>query len=91
MLGSNYPDMIDWLPVDFTGGVSGVDVPTRTLHTDFGSFTGDVVNFIPQQRAAALAVAAGFADETGWCPVDGRTFRSRQESTVYVVGDSAAT
>ena len=83
-----YPGMIEWLPVDFVGEVQAVEAGTRTLHTGFGRFTGDVVNFIPPQRAGDIAVNAGLADETGFCPVAFPQMRSRRDDTVFVVGDA---
>ncbi len=84
----HYPGMIEWLPADFVGTVQEVDARTRTLHTGFGKFTGDVVNFIPPQRADDIAVNAGLTDETGFCPVAFPDMRSRRDDAVYVVGDA---
>jgi sulfide dehydrogenase [flavocytochrome c] flavoprotein subunit len=52
-------------------------------------YTGDVVNLIPHQQAAALAVNAGLTDNSGWCPVDQQTFESTLLPGVHVIGDAA--
>ena len=62
---------------------------TRTLVTEFGEHRADVANVIPPQRAGAIAVTAGVADQTGWCPIDPVTFESRLVPNIHVVGDAA--
>ena len=83
-----YPGMIEWLPVDFAGEVAAVDAATKTLHTGFGEFSGDVVNFIPPQRADDIAVEAGLTDATGFCPVRFPEMRAERDDAVFVVGDA---
>jgi hypothetical protein len=86
-----YPDMIEWLPVDFAGPVTAVDTAGMVLMTGGGDrFEADVINLIPPQRAGDLAFDLGLVDETGWCPVDYPSMRSRRRSGVHVVGDSVA-
>lgn len=84
-----YPDMIEWLPLSSGGKVIEVDATTRTLVTDFGRHTGDVVNVIPPQRAGQIAQVAGVADRTGWCPIDPVTFESRLQPNIHVIGDAS--
>ena len=50
-----YPGMIEWVPLSSGGKVIEVDAETRTLVTEFGRHTGDVVNVIPPQRAGQIA------------------------------------
>jgi choline dehydrogenase-like flavoprotein len=85
-----YAGMVEWLPADFIGQVREVDAASKTLHTDFDRFTGDVVNFIPPQRAGDIAVAAGLTDQEGFCPVVYPEMRSRRDPRVFVVGDAVA-
>ena len=59
------------------------------MATDFDDVAANVVNFIPRQRAGDIALAAGTADETGWCPVDPATFASTRVPHVHVIGDAA--
>jgi sulfide dehydrogenase [flavocytochrome c] flavoprotein subunit len=86
-----YPGMIEWVRGSDGGIVDAVDAARKTLVTEAG-FTeqrGDVVNFIPPQRAAAIAVRADLADETGWCPVDQLSFESTRHAGVHVLGDAS--
>lgn len=84
-----YPNMIEWVSLSSGGKVIGVDARTRTLVTDFGRHTGDVVNVIPPQRAGQIAQVAGVADRSGWCPIDPVTFESRLQPNVHVIGDAS--
>ena len=84
-----YPGMVEWIGAADGGRVDEVDVATRTLHTESGEVhKGDVVNFIPPQKAGALAHRAGLTNSDGWCFVDQRTFESKVHKDVYVIGDA---
>jgi len=85
---SLYPGMIEWVPLSFGGGVTGVDAATRTLRTEFGDHRAAVANVIPPQHAGAIAAIAGVADRTGWCPIDPVTFESRLVPNIHVIGDA---
>jgi len=84
----HYPGMIEWLPAQFTGGVSAVDAKSATLITDGEAFKAAVANVIPAQEAGPLAQAAGLTDPSGWCPVDPLTFQSTLQPGIHVVGDA---
>ncbi len=84
-----YPDMIEYHLAEDDGVVRAIDAESRTVATDFNEVQADVVNFIPRQRAADIALATGAADETGWCPVDPATFASTRVPHVHVIGDAA--
>jgi hypothetical protein len=58
------------------------------LHTDFDTESGDVINVVPPQRAADIALRAGTADATGWCPIDAVSFESTRVEGVHVLGDA---
>jgi sulfide dehydrogenase [flavocytochrome c] flavoprotein subunit len=89
--GRFYPGMIEWLPADFTGGgIKAVDAKSNTVITDDDAFEASVANVIPPQKAGTIAVQAGLADATGWCPVDPLTFASKLAPRVYLIGDSIA-
>jgi sulfide dehydrogenase [flavocytochrome c] flavoprotein chain len=65
------------------------DAGSMTVETAFGDeIKGDVVNIIPPQRAGAIAQASGLADESGWCPVDQKTFESTLHKGIHVIGDA---
>jgi NADPH-dependent 2,4-dienoyl-CoA reductase/sulfur reductase-like enzyme len=85
----HYPGMIEWYGPDVHGGIRGVDPAAGTVATDFDIFKGALVNVIPAQKAGAIAAAAGLADDSGFCPVDPHTMRSRKDADVFVIGDSA--
>src|SRR3954447_20015698 len=71
-----YPDLIEWVPLSSGGKVTSVDPATLTVSTDFASYKAAVANVIPAQKAAGIAVLAGVADRTGWCPIDPVSFAS---------------
>ncbi|MFH1873054.1 MAG: FAD/NAD(P)-binding oxidoreductase [Pseudomonadota bacterium] len=51
---------------------------------------GDVINLIPAQRAANLAVKAGLVGaDKKWCPVDMATFESLNHKNIHVIGDAS--
>jgi sulfide dehydrogenase [flavocytochrome c] flavoprotein subunit len=84
-----YGDMIEWVPGNRDGKVTKVDVRERVLETEFGTrHKVDVANVIPPQSAAALAVEAGLANDTGWVPVNTRTFEARAAQGIHVIGDA---
>lgn len=83
-----YLDIVRWVGFTDNGGVLGVDPSTRTVETAFEAFTGDVVNVIPPQRAAALAVDAGLTGTDEWCDVNAATFESVHVPGVHVLGDA---
>ncbi|MDA0997594.1 MAG: FCSD flavin-binding domain-containing protein [Proteobacteria bacterium] len=84
-----YKGMIDYHKVEDDGRVIRVDAEANTFFTDFGAYKGDVANFIPAQKAGAIAVASGLTDETAWCPIDPLTFESPRQKNVHVIGDAA--
>lgn len=87
---SQYPGMIEWIPLGRDGRVTEVIPAERTCVTEFGTrHRGDVVNVIPPQFAAQIARDAGLANESGWCPVNPVTFESQRQPTVYVIGDAS--
>jgi NADPH-dependent 2,4-dienoyl-CoA reductase/sulfur reductase-like enzyme len=86
---AHYDGMIEWLPLKITGGVKAVDVKGMALHTGGDTIKGDVINVIPPQKAGNIAIAAGLANESGWCPIDPFTMASTRAPNVYVIGDSS--
>jgi NADPH-dependent 2,4-dienoyl-CoA reductase/sulfur reductase-like enzyme len=84
-----YPGLIEWVGLSQGGALSQVDAKTKTLSTDFDKYTAAVANIIPPQQAGRVAVLAGVADRTGWCPVDPVTFESKLQKNIHVIGDAA--
>ena len=85
-----YPGMIEWVSASKGGRIDEVDVATRTLHTESGDeHKADVLNFIPPQKAGAIAYQAGLTNDDGWCYVDQRTFESKVHKDIHVIGDAS--
>jgi sulfide dehydrogenase [flavocytochrome c] flavoprotein subunit len=84
----HYPGMIEWLSPQIHGGVKSVDPATNTVVTDFETYNAALVNVIPAQTAGQIAVDAGLANETGFCPIDPANMKSKMDANIYVVGDS---
>jgi len=83
-----YSGMIEWVPGASGGKVTKVDAKSRTAHTDFGDYKGDVVNVIPPHHAGLIAKNAGLTNDKGWCTVDMLTMESTIQKDIWVVGDS---
>jgi NADPH-dependent 2,4-dienoyl-CoA reductase/sulfur reductase-like enzyme len=85
-----YADMIEWVPGDFGGTVTEVDPASMTLVTsDGGKHRADVANVIPSQTAGTVAVEAGLADDSGWCPVMADSMASAKAADIHVLGDAS--
>jgi sulfide dehydrogenase [flavocytochrome c] flavoprotein subunit len=83
-----FPGMIEWLPLEITGGVKAVDVASNTIITEDERFEASVANVVPPQKAGQIAQDAGLADDTGWCPIVPETLASRLVPDVHLVGDA---
>lgn len=83
-----YGGLIERIPLSQGGRVTGVDVASRTIITEFGNYNPDVANVIPPQKAGRIAALAGAADHTGWCPIDPMTFASKLVPDIHVIGDA---
>lgn len=85
-----YEDMIEWVPLEFHGGVTSIDYDKGAVETDFESFESDFIHALPPQVAPEFLTAAGLGDEQGYCPIQAPSMRSRLDQDIYVVGDAAA-
>ncbi|MBV2089634.1 MAG: NAD(P)/FAD-dependent oxidoreductase [Candidatus Thiodiazotropha sp. (ex Ctena orbiculata)] len=83
-----YGDMVEWVSGAGGGIIEAVDANSRTLVGEVEEYKGDVVNLIPPQKAGKIAQIAGLADDSGWCPVNQKTFESKLHKDVYVIGDA---
>ncbi|MGF1545915.1 MAG: FCSD flavin-binding domain-containing protein [Thiotrichales bacterium] len=81
--------LIEWIPKAADGTVLAVDPKAMTVSGEFDTHKGDVINLIPPQQAGKIARDAGLANESGWCPVDPRTWESTLHRFVHVIGDAA--
>ncbi len=84
-----YPGMIEWVPGAQGGKARSVNVHKLVVDTELDRFKGDVVNVIPPQNAGRIAYVADLVNDSGWCPVEARTFESKKQKGVYVIGDAA--
>ncbi|AMK75066.1 MULTISPECIES: NAD(P)/FAD-dependent oxidoreductase [Methylomonas] len=63
---------------------------SRVLTSEFGDrFRGNVLNIIPPQTAAQIALQHGLTDSSGWCPVRPLTGESLFDEFIHVIGDAA--
>jgi sulfide dehydrogenase [flavocytochrome c] flavoprotein subunit len=83
-----YPGTIEWIPVTLGGALERVDSARMTLYSSRGAQRADVINIIPPQAPASIAVQAGLASDHGWCPVEPSTFESTLVPGVHVIGDA---
>jgi len=84
----HYPGMVEWYGPDVHGGIVSVDPATGAVETDFDTFTGDLVNVIPAQKAGMIATKAGLANDSGFCPIDPFSMRSKMDDNIFVIGDA---
>ncbi|MDJ0739427.1 MAG: FCSD flavin-binding domain-containing protein [Gammaproteobacteria bacterium] len=80
---------IEWVSADNGGKVTRVDGGSNTLYVGDTAHKVDVANVIPAQQAGAIAIKAGLTDDSGWCPIDGRSFESTLQKGVHVIGDAS--
>ena len=86
---THYEGMIEWIPPEIHGGITGMDARAGTVETDFDTFEGALLNIIPAQRAGAIAIDAGLADESGFCPIEATSMRSSMDENIFVIGDAS--
>jgi len=80
--------MIEWQPGP-DAAVVKVDTASMTVEVSFGDpVKADVLNIIPPQRAGKIAQVSDLTDDSGWCPVDKKTFESTKHPGVHVIGDA---
>ncbi|WP_353571185.1 FCSD flavin-binding domain-containing protein [Candidatus Albibeggiatoa sp. nov. BB20] len=82
--------MIEWVPAAEGGKVISADVSSMTIVAGDmeDEHTADVINIIPPQKAGKIALDAGLADDSGWCPINKKTFESTLIPNVHVIGDA---
>ena len=80
--------MIEWVSLSNGGQLESLDVKKKIITTQGDTYKADVINIIPPQKAGALAFSSGLTDNSGWCPVDQRSFESSLHKHVHVIGDS---
>jgi sulfide dehydrogenase [flavocytochrome c] flavoprotein subunit len=86
---SGKPSPLEWVRAMDGGATEKIDARTLTITTQQGAVKADVLNIIPPMKAGKLAFDLGLTDESGWCPVDRRTFASSKHPDVFVIGDAS--
>ena len=81
--------LIEWISAANDGKVLEIDATRKIAVTEFGEHQADVLNVIPPQKAGHIAEAAGLTDDSGWCPVEHKTWESKMHPNIHVVGDAA--
>jgi len=82
--------MIEWHGEAEEAGVVSVNPAEKSVTTKFGdTVKADVLNVIPPQKAGDIAQAAGLTDDSGWCPIDLKTFESTLHEGIHVIGDAS--
>jgi NADPH-dependent 2,4-dienoyl-CoA reductase/sulfur reductase-like enzyme len=85
----HYPGMVEWLGPKIHEGLKSVDPATNTVVTGFETYKGAaLVNVIPAQTAGRIALDAGLADQTGFCPIDPASMKSTTDANIFIVGDA---
>jgi sulfide dehydrogenase [flavocytochrome c] flavoprotein subunit len=81
--------LIEWVAGP-DGKVTAVQGSDTLIAGDLeDEFKGDVLNVIPAQKAGAIAEAAGLTDDSGWCPVEFKSWESTVHKNIHVIGDAA--
>lgn len=81
--------LIKWVKGSEGGTVNSFDLASMTLKSDFEDVKADVINIIPAQKAGKIAFNAELTNDSGWCPVNGKTFESTLRKNIHVIGDAS--
>ncbi len=84
----HYPGMVEWQGPKVHGGLKSVDAKTMTVVTDLASYKANLINVIPAQSAGKIALDAGLANQTGFCPINPENMKSSIDPNIYIVGDA---
>jgi sulfide dehydrogenase [flavocytochrome c] flavoprotein subunit len=85
----HYPGMIEWQDPKVHGGIKGVDPKTGVVKTDLAEYKAALANVIPAQMAGKIARDAGLADQSGFCPIDPESMKSKVDANIFVTGDAS--
>lgn len=82
-----YKGIFEYMPAK---KVTKADVKGRLVSVEgIEDYKADVINLIPPQRAADIAVKADLVGEDKrWCPVDAVSFESTKHKGIHVIGDA---
>lgn len=83
-----YAGIVDYRP---NNELVSVDIPTKTVTTEFEQIKADVLNVIPPQLAGKVAQQMGLNNiDKRWCEVDFLTYASAIDPNIHVIGDSVS-
>jgi len=85
----HYPGMIEWQDPKVHGGIKSVDAKTMTVVTGLATYKAALVNVIPAQTAGKIALDAGLADQSGFCPINPENMKSTVDANIFIVGDAS--
>jgi len=87
---SIYRNVVQYVP---DAEVHNVDSSSGMVYTTAGTFQGDILNVIPQNRATSFVRRQGLTDGDNWAPVDPTTYESvlSEFQGVHIIGDSQNT
>jgi len=84
----HYADLIEYIP---SSPIEDIDVAKLQIESEFDSYSADVLNVIPPQKAGKVAEMAGVINvDERWCKVDFLTYESTEQKNVHVIGDAIA-
>ena len=84
----HYADLIEYIP---SSAIDDIDVDNLQVESEFDSYSADVLNVIPPQKAGKVAEMAGVINvDERWCKVDFLTYESTDKKNVHVIGDAIA-
>ncbi|MSO75489.1 MAG: NAD(P)/FAD-dependent oxidoreductase [Alphaproteobacteria bacterium] len=86
----HYPGMVEWLDPKIHNGIKSVDPATNTVTTGFETYKNcALVNVIPAQTAGKIALDAGLANQSGFCPINPENMQSTMDAGIHVLGDAS--
>ncbi len=85
-----YEDMIEWIPREFHGGITRVDLSNKTIQTDADLFEPDQLNVIPPQKSPDFLNTAGLTGADGYCTIIVPSMQSVFSKDIYIIGDAAS-
>lgn len=82
-----YKNYVEYVP---NMEISGVDLRTRTLFSQFGDkIKGEVLNVIPPNTAGKIARSAGLITTNNkWCDVEWLNLESKKYKNLHILGDA---
>ena len=79
----HFPGMVEWMGPKTHDGIKSVDPATMTVTTGFETYKNcALVNVIPAQKAGAIAIEAGLANASGFCPIKPESMQSAIDANI---------